>query len=289
MKYFARLGLLGAAAITLALSGCGGGSGGPGGPNSYFATFKAPGTTTARGIGRDTTGQVGSVNLGPTTAVSADVGLDPNRKVNRIVLNTASGSRSWDSGNSRFASRDGLIVAQRTADRNAVAIVADPNANGFAHQTYGLWATPQTANTADGLGVFSVGTQTAGASVPTSGNATFRGKAHGMWIDTLGAANIVKSDATLNADFANRSIDFATTNSQTLGGGSASFVNMNGTLTYGPGSNEISGNVATAGGGGMTGTLDGRFYGPGAQEAGGVFSLEGSRGQFYTGAFGTTR
>jgi hypothetical protein len=64
-------------------------------------------------------------------------------------------------------------------------------------------------------------------------------------------------------------------------------LNMTGTLNYSPGSNQFSGAVSTAGG--MTGTAQGRFFGPAAEEIGGTFSVTGPGVQSYGGAFGGAR
>ena len=58
---------------------------------------------------------------------------------------------------------------------------------------------------------------------------------------------------------------------------------MAGTLNYAAGSNAFSGNVSATG---LTGSSSGQFYGPNAEELGGVFSLEGAGVETYIGGYG---
>jgi hypothetical protein len=50
-------------------------------------------------------------------------------------------------------------------------------------------------------------------------------------------------------------------------------LDLTGTLTYAPGSSQFIGPVTS--GNGLSGNANGRFYGPAAQEIGGVYSLTG--------------
>jgi hypothetical protein len=64
---------------------------------------------------------------------------------------------------------------------------------------------------------------------------------------------------------------------------------LNGTLTYQPGANSFQGKLTNAAGT-MTGSSRGQFYGPAAQELGGVFSVKASSGtETFTGAYGAKR
>ena len=90
-------------------------------------------------------------------------------------------------------------------------------------------------------------------------------------------------------DFPARSIEFTTTGTQVNDRGaelaprdSASF-DLTGTLEYEAGSNQFTGPVRTAFSG-QTGTADGVFYGPAAEEIGGTFAVES-----YIGAFGASQ
>lgn len=300
MEQFTSLKVFALASIPLLATACGGGSGGPGGPDgpSYtsFDSLERPGTTTLKGIGREgtftrTEGVVTHSDFTPVGETSADVTLDSDGNPTKFVLKTPSESRTWDRSNSTFDKRDdGLLIAQRN-DGSSGIIAADPAANNFEYQTFGLWGTSrETNNQTNGrFGLYSVGSETAAADIPASGTATFKGTAAAQWIDAQGDdQDVMTADTTLRANFADRSVRFNTTNSDLgLREGLQPELDMNGTLHYPSGSNKMSGTVRTAGG--MSGTADGRFYGPGAQEAGGVFSLRGRGNEVLDGGFGAVR
>ena len=87
--------------------------------------------------------------------------------------------------------------------------------------------------------------------------------------------------ATVN--YVTRSIAFSTSNSQLNTGLLMPNLNMSGTLTYAPGQNLFAGTVTSAT---MTGTASGRFYGPNAEEIGGIYSLSGGGAGHYGAFFG---
>jgi hypothetical protein len=67
-------------------------------------------------------------------------------------------------------------------------------------------------------------------------------------------------------------------------------LNLTGPFTYGPGSNAFAGPVSAGSVSGLNpGTASGRFYGPGAEEIGGVCSLHGSGVSRMVGGFGGKR
>ena len=51
---------------------------------------------------------------------------------------------------------------------------------------------------------------------------------------------------------------------------------MNGTLNHAAGSNQFTGTVTATG---LSGSATGNFYGPAAQEIGGIYNLTGTAGQ----------
>ena len=176
-----------------------------------------------------------------------------------------------------------------------------PNHAAFApawnYQTFGAWAT-NTGTGIGNIGVITVGAETAGAAVPTTvGTFTFNGVAAGLYADSTGLPFFVTSTMSAATNFATRSISFATTGTGTT----TNFLtvtpnpslNLTGTLSYAPGSNQFSGTVNTVGGGvgnaPMTGTATGKFYGPAAQEMGGTFGVAGGGTTIYMGGFGGIR
>lgn len=281
--------LLACVAVPLVLSACGGGSGGPGGPGgpgtpTAFTKFPFTGTQRITGIGRDVavTEGDGGVAIGEpaTGTVTADVTIGDDDKLTKVTLKTPTINKTWSGSEIDTSGNEGIIFAESSNGQDVLAF-ADPKDEDmdFAYQTFGAWATGVETN-APKAGAFSVGAQTADANIPTTGTATFTGKAGGIYVAGFGEPEIVTADARLEADFANRNVEFQTTNS------SIASLDMTGTMTY-AGTSGLSGTVQTLSGanGPLSGTIDGRFYGPGADEVGGTFSLSNS-GESFIGGYG---
>jgi hypothetical protein len=140
----------------------------------------------------------------------------------------------------------------------------------------------------------SFGSRAPVAAIPASGTAQYSGISTGVYVNQTGGVFVHAADMTAMVDFGARSIDFATTNtttsSLTLASPTAApELDITGTLKITSGSSQFGGKVTTPGGNGtpaMTGTATGSFYGPAAQEIGGVFSLKGTGAQTMLGGFG---
>jgi hypothetical protein len=102
---------------------------------------------------------------------------------------------------------------------------------------------------------------------------------------------------TANVDFSSRSIAFSTSNTSLANTNSGvqssnSGLNINGTLAWNPTVNGFSGVVNTANGQ-LNGGANGSFFGPAAEEIGGVYQLQNVQGgpavNKMIGAFGGKR
>lgn len=138
----------------------------------------------------------------------------------------------------------------------------------------------------------SVGAPTTGSAIPTSGTAIFTGKLGGIYVDAAGNDFVTASALTVNADFAARTLGVSSTGtvkSPDLSTTSAaSNLNLSGTLAYAAGTNSFAGTLTN--GSTLSGTSTGRFYGPNAEELGGVFILKAGSGvETYGGAYGAKR
>ena len=129
--------------------------------------------------------------------------------------------------------------------------------------------------------------------MPGTGTATFTGLASGFYVDNLGIPYFTAANMSANADFGARTIGFSTTNSTmsdlNTGAGpmSATGLNLSGTLTYTSGSSRFTGSVTSVNG--MSGNANGRFYGPNAEEIGGVYGVAATGVGSMLGAFGGRR
>lgn len=229
---------------------------------------------------------------------TANLTYDSGGNLSKLVItpNSALGSSiSWDvaSGGAGAAvpSTTDYIVLNDAGNTYDVLAV-DPNTSAFDYQTFGVWATGKDPAAAEGtIGVLSAGLKTPAASVPAAGGPTFTGKLLGFHVDTGGVGRFVTGTVSIESNFSARTLLFSTTGTSaiipSIGVASAkSSLDMTGTLTYAAGTNLFVGNnVSTVGG--LTGDASGAFYGPNAEEIGGVFNVKAASGvEFYSGSFG---
>ena len=183
----------------------------------------------------------------------------------------------------------------RTADGidvTAASMIANPYAQGWNYQSFGIWNT-QTMSAGGSITSSSFGAATPASAVPSTGTASFVGKLGGIYVSPAGEASMASADVRVNADFGNRSLSFAsqgTRLTQDLKASTAApQMNLGGTLTYSPATSTFSGTLTNAGGT-MSGSSTGRYYGPAAQELGGVFTVKSANtAETLTGAYGGRR
>lgn len=297
MARFMRRGL--ALALLFSLSACGGGGGGGAAaiPEVPFASFQArqPNQTlvmsgmSQRASGTQSSNLITSVNFGAvdTGASTLKLTFGSFGQIAGIGLTTPQAAFSLNV-------RDGVSVSCMTGTCSAsnstssIAII-DPTVLGWNYQTFGVWARDLSPTTYD-TGAISAGNVTPGSAVPLAGTALFNGLATGFYVNNLQSLFATAANMTANVDFAARTVGFATTGTVVVsatGGpavGNAS-LDLAGTLSYPAGTNQFTGTVTAVG---LSGAANGRFYGPGAEEIGGIYSLTGAAGNMI-GGFGGKR
>lgn len=279
--------------LTMSLVGCGGGgssssgSGGGGGSGGIvtrnFTSFDnlqpdSDYTLSAISIEGDEQG-VGTTSRNSTFRLTID-----SEDLSNVTIQTPTSSVSFSTadGDSIFDDPNAPFTFALGNNQDKAAIWADVERLDWDYQTFGSWETYQN-NNVDTFGSFSAGAPTAGNNIPVSGTATYSGLTTGLFDGQTGFY-VTKSDLTVNADFGARTLGFSTTNTREYSNNTPNTgLNMLGTLTYSSGSNSFSGIVNTNNG--LSGTADGQFYGPRAEELGGVFYTQGG-GEEYIGAFG---
>lgn len=172
-----------------------------------------------------------------------------------------------------------------------VGLIANPYVLGWDYQSFDAWDDQGTD-----IGLMyaqTFGAATPASAVPLSGSAEFTGKLGGLYVSAAGDGSIAAADLTVNADFSARSLSF--TSSGTIitrdftAATAAPNLDLRGTLTYAPGRNAFSGTLTNAGGT-MSGPSQGQFYGPAAEELGGVFVVKSpTTVETLTGAYGAKR
>jgi len=288
------------------LTGCGGGGGSSAtlSPFTSWGAVQPNSSVTVPGISQSGTYRYDSVSdrvtertLGASTdGASYSATYDSNGFATAVSITPAGGSTiSWSrSAGDTF----GVLIANNnvdavvSADETRYALAANPFAYDWDYQSFGVWATG--GGTGSGTyGAISVGSATAGASIPTSGAATFLGASGGRYVNNSGQYFFTSSSMSAATNFAARTVNFSTTNTQVsedlLSFSVNNNLNIAGNLNYSAATNLITGNVTTTGG--LTGTVNARFYGPSAQEIGGTFAVTPAGGglEGYAGAFGGRR
>jgi len=301
--------------ISMLLSACGGGGGGGGTvpttptippPPSFtsWSAVKANSTVVVPGMSQEVT-WTGVPTTGPVTGIGTPTAVDTaassftetlnsSGAITKVVITSPTGSVTFDTAAGATIGSlaiDPTINAAVNSAGTSIALAADPLDQGWDYQSFGVWETGRGTGSGS-AGVMSVGAPTTGAAIPTFGTATFTGKMGGIYVDAAGNDFVAASALTVNADFAARTLGVSSTGtvkSPDLSTTSpASNLNLTGTLTYAAGTNSFAGTVSN--GGTLTGTSSGRFYGPSAQELGGIFFLKAGSGvETYAGAYGAKR
>jgi hypothetical protein len=188
-------------------------------------------------------------------------------------------------------STDGGATGDFVSFNSPVALVANPYALGWNYQSFGVWEGREYSY--GSIHSTSFGAPTPASAVPSGGTATFAGKLSGFYVSPAGEGSIAAADLTVRADFSLRSLAFASTGTVTTrdlkSPTAAPNLNLSGTLTYSPASNQITGTLGNASGT-MQGRTTARYYGPAAQELGGVFALKSATTvETFAGAYGAKR
>jgi hypothetical protein len=276
------------------LAACGGGGGGGGStirevPFTSFSAIAPNQTVVMSGISETVSGTIDASGVvTPNASVldtansTARLTYDGNRNLSQISFGTPQASESF-----RGISCSEGVCGAETATSFVIAI--DAPAIGWDYQSFGVWLT--SSPTTFQVGAMSAGAVTPGSAVPTTGTGSFLGVAAGFYVDTFGQPFGTAAVMNAEADFSRREIAFSTTGTTliNLNNGAqpdGTGLNLSGTLRYDAGSSQFLGTVNTQSPG-LSGTANGKFYGPTAQEIGGVYSLTGAGRMI--GAFGGGR
>ena len=168
------------------------------------------------------------------------------------------------------------VTGQQT--RNGVQIGrVTASDSGFSFDSFGVWGIYNAATagvgsgTVQGVGIeFAVPTSLGlgNGSNPVTGSATWTGAMAGVKVGGSRLGAEVTGDAEMTADLAASSLDLAFTNiAERYSGARSADIRWAGVLMQ-------NGSFSASGG------LEGRFYGPNHEEAGGVFERSGIAGAF---------
>lgn len=255
---------------------------------SGFSNIPTDGTVQISGRGAsasyaaNSSGQVAISNLQTDTDATVNA-TSENDELMAVSMRAGGSSVSFsDSNNDTMGAILGAVAFQ-SANEQDLAIIANEDTLGLEYQTYGIWLTGYGTGSGT-LGTGSVGTTTDAANIPAAQSARYEGASIGFAqrADGQGYATVSAMEVTTN-DFA--SLDIRSSNTQAINltddsQSSATELDFAGTATLS--GSEFSGTIS---GTGVNGNINGDFFGPNAEEVGGVFdSNDGTT--IYVGSFG---
>lgn len=200
-----------------------------------------------------------------------------------LVRDTGSLTTTATFGPSNLVSSSGNFSTYGTATNSFRRLNLSPSNTLVVlnYVDYGQWRRTSTAS-----GTTSVndtylvwGSRTPNASIPRTGGATYNTIVDGTFVNKNGAY-AVNGSGTLAANFGTASITYsqAATGTKEVGSGSINFGTMTGSgyISYASG---MFNGTGTADAEGYKMDVTGNFFGPAAQEVGGLFRVTGNGGQ----------
>lgn len=169
----------------------------------------------------------------------------------------------------------------------------NPAVAGWSYQTFGYYVSTQDRPLLGKLRDQRVGYQSIGKvteTLPTQKTLTYKGITHAYYNDKQ-----VTAHNEIKADFSNKSLTYKTTDSSILHSVEGDWhviekrpdLNVTASAKW-TNKNRFTGDASTSGG--LKGKIEGQFYGPNAEEVGGVYGLESDAGDVqYVGGFGAKR
>ncbi|UOO82712.1 transferrin-binding protein-like solute binding protein [Uruburuella testudinis] len=182
-------------------------------------------------------------------------------------------------------------VYSGSADAALKYLWRDPAVAGWNYQTFGYFVQ-NSDQLLTSRGYQSIGLPTEAANLPTTGSAEYKGFAGGEYSARQQTPIQTIADSRVYANFGERKLNFTTDNTRQYNGSSlqdAGHLNLSGSAAWDAGKNSFNGTVNTADQK-LSGQMQGRFYGPKAEEVGGVFGVQNTdKTQSFIGGFGGKR
>jgi hypothetical protein len=250
------------------------------------------GTPVSFSGGPSSTLAVDGTSVQGAADAAATLTLNSSNNFSAISASNSTGSVSFSTanGDTLQSGFDGNTTVALNKSQTTVGAFANPAAYGFEYQTYGAWGAYGNATTP--AYAVSVGNPSPASAIPLTGALTFTGGATGYYVDANKFGYVTNANMVAAVTFDNRTVAFTTTNTSIAGGPgvpqiSAPSLNMTGTLSYAAGTNAMTGTATTTNG--MSGNMNGKFYGPALNELGGTYAVTGSGVGSMVGGFGGKR
>lgn len=275
------------------------------GGNGSTSSASSAATTPFTSWSNTTVGASVSLSGGPSSTLAVDgtsvqgasdgaatLTLNSSNNFSAISALNSAGSVAFSSanGDTLQAGFNGNTTIALNKSQTTIGSFANPSAYSFEYQTYGAWGA--YGNATSPAYAVSVGTPSPGSAIPAVGSLTFTGGSTGYYVDPGKFAYVTNATMVAVVTFDNRTVSFNTTNTTVAGGPgtpqiTAPALNMTGNLSYAAGTNAMTGTATTTNG--MSGNMNGKFYGPGLNEIGGTYAVTGSGAGSMVGGFGGKR
>ena len=276
-----------------------------GGGSSSSSTSSSAATSPFTSWSTTTIGTPVSFSGGPSSTLAVDgtsvqgasdgaatLTLNSSNNFSAISASNAASSISFStaSGDTLQSGFNGATTVTLNKAQTTVGSFANPAYLSFEYQTFGAWGAYGNA-TAPAYAV-SIGNPSPASAIPAVGSLTFTGGSTGYYVDPSKFGYVTNAAMVAVVTFDNRTVAFTTTNTSIAGGPgapqiSAPSLNMTGTLSYAAGTNAMTGTATTTNG--MSGNMNGKFYGPALNEVGGTYAVTGSGVGSMVGGFGGKR
>ena len=257
------------------LTGCGGGGKEEGGGLIVSSFEEAPvsGRYSAEGrvvtTGLDATSDEVIVTSAPSFSEETVAFVNSAGELQSVQVN----GRTY----SAIDAEGGFVLLQ---NGSSFLRLSDPSS--AIYQVHGAGYTDAGTSSGTMFGMVA-GYETDASSLPAAGGASYSGSVDGVYIDETGIGYLTSGEISLiTTDFASVDLVISGTSKALLSDPNAlsapelDFTATDLTLLNG----QYSGTVTSDG---MSGDVNGRFYGPAAQETGGVISASGTAGYFEAG------
>ena len=186
-------------------------------------------------------------------------------------------SLSTSDNDSVYVSPQAFGAVKQVSGTPAHIATTTYSGEGCDYLSWGFWSVD--SGTSPEKSVFAhspwiAGQLTPGSQIPTTGTATYNGSAWGQLNDAAGFTS-VHGDASLAANFDVRTLAGSFSNMKRADDSAWTDISVN--AGWGAANNSITGTTSAPGG--LSGTVNGAFFGSAAQEVGGNWTLQGGATQ----------